>query len=404
MSFLPLIILLGAVLYFSKPEERKRFAREALGRTEHLWGSAVRYWPKRLPFDDALDARTPRPVVTLAIVALNVGIFVCMLISPGSFSNPETLVGWGASFGPRTTNGEWWRLLTAMFVPAGVLHLVANVAGFAQLGLITERLFGRLALANVYFAAGLVAGVLNLLLYPVGVNAGASASVFAAYGLFAAALMSGVAFPSELSIPPTTLLKLAPGAVLFLLYSLAAGFAGPAEMTGLIIGLVYGCVLIKDLSVQTPPARRVAITSGVVVALALAACIPVRGMSDVRPEIAQLAAVEEKTASAYDTAVRHFTNGEMTLKELVELIDRTILPELNAAQSRLKKLERVPYAQAPLLAGANEYLTLREESWRARSAGLRRKSLGSMRSPDETERASLEALDRIRPAVQQSAQ
>jgi hypothetical protein len=291
-----------------------------------------------------------------------------------------------------------------MFVPAGVLHLVANVAGFAQLGLVTERLFGRLALANVYFAAGLVAGVLNLLLYPVGVNAGASASVFAAYGLFAAAFMSGVAFPSELSIPPTTLLKLAPGAVLFLLYSLAAGFAGPAEMTGLIIGLVYGCVLIKDLSVQTPPARRVAITSGVVVALALAACIPVRGMSDVRPEIAQLAAVEEKTASAYDAAVRHFTNGEMTLKELVELIDRTILPELNAAQSRLKKIERVPYAQAPLLAGANEYLTLREESWRARSAGLRRKSLGSMRSPDETERASLDALDRIRPAVQQSVQ
>ena len=43
MSFLPLIILLGAVLYFSKPEERKRFAREALGRTEHLWGSAVGY-------------------------------------------------------------------------------------------------------------------------------------------------------------------------------------------------------------------------------------------------------------------------------------------------------------------------------------------------------------------------
>ena len=40
MSFLPLLILLAAVVYFSKPEERKRFAREALSRTEHLWGSA----------------------------------------------------------------------------------------------------------------------------------------------------------------------------------------------------------------------------------------------------------------------------------------------------------------------------------------------------------------------------
>ena len=171
-------------------------------------------------------------------------------------------------------------------------------------------------------------------------------------------------------------------------------------MSGLILGLIYGCVLIKDLSVQTPPARRVAITSGVVAVLALLACIPVRGMSDVRPEIEQLAAVEQKTATAYDEAVRHFTNGEMTLKELVDVIDRAILPELGAAQKRVKTLQRVPYAQTPLLAGANEYLTLREESWRARSAGLRRKSLGTMRPPDETERASLEALDRIRAAAQ----
>src|SRR5262245_42939886 len=404
MAFLPLIILLAAVIYFSKPEERKRFIKEVVNRADDTFGSASRYWPKRPPFDDALDARTPKPVVTLVIVALNVGIFICMLVTPGALGSQETLMNWGGSFGPRTTNGEWWRLLTAMFVNTGLLHTIANVAGFVQIGLLTERLFGRLAIANAYIAAGLLAGVVNLLLYPVSVSAGGSASVFAVYGLFAAALMSGVAFPSDLSIPPTTLLKLAPGAVVFLLYSLAAGFAGPAEMTGLIMGLVYGCVLIKDLSVQVPPARRVAITSGVVAVMAFAACIPQRGMTDVRPEIEQLSAVEQKTASAYDAAVRHFTNGEMNLKELTEVIDRTILPELAAAQARMKRLDRVPYAQAQLLAGANEYLKLREESWRARSAGLRRKSLGGMRPPDETERASLEALDRIRPAVAATAQ
>jgi len=404
MAIFPLIILLAAVVYFSKPDERKRFLKEAVNRADDTFGSARRYWPKRLPFDDALDARTPKPVVALAIVALNVGIFICMLVSPGSFSNQETLIGWGSSFGPKTTNGEWWRLVTAMFVHTGLLHTLANVVGFVQIGLLTERLFWRLAIANAYIAAGLLAGVVNLLLYPVSVSAGGSASVFAVYGLFAAAFMSGVAFPSELSIPPTTLLKLAPGAVFFLLYSLASGFAGPAEMTGLILGLVYGCVLIKDLSVQTPPPRRVAITSAAVVFMTVAACIPQRGLSDVRPEIEQLAVVEQKTSTSYDEAVRHFTNGQMTLKELVEVIDRSILPEFTAAQARIKKLQRVPYAQASLLAGANEYLTLREESWRARSAGLRRKSLGTMRPPDETERASLEVLDRIRPAVPVAAQ
>jgi len=401
MPLIALIVLLAAVWYFSKPEERKRFAKEILSRTEYLLGSAARYWPKRLPFDDALDARTPKPLVTLAIVALNVGMFICMVFTPGPLADQGTLIGWGASFGPRTTNGEWWRLATAMFVHTGLLHLIANVVGFALIGLTTERLFGRLAIANAYIGAGLLAGVMNLLLYPVSVSAGASASIFAVYGLFAAALIAGVAFPSDLSVPPTTLAKLAPGAALFLVYSLAAGFAGPSEMTGLIIGLVYGCVLIKDLSVQTPPPQRVAVTTAVVVVITLAACIPVRGMSDMRPEIEQLAAVEQKTSGAYDQAVRRFTIGEMTIRELVEVIDRTILPEFTAAQARLKRLERVPYAQAPLLAGANEYVSLREESWRARSAGLRRKSLGRMRSPDETEKASLEALEKIRATVTQ---
>jgi len=401
MPLIPLIVIAAAAWYFSKPEERARAWRAVLNKAGGAGEMAGRYWPKRLPFDDALDARTPKPLVTLAILALNIGIFICMVFAPGPLGDAGTLVGWGASFGPRTTNGEWWRLATAMFVHTGFLHLIANVAGIAAVGLTTERLFGRLAIANVYIGAGLLAGVMNLLLYPVGIGAGASASIFAVYGLFGAAVIAGVAFPSDLSVPPTTLLKLAPGAALFLIYSLAAGFAGPSEMTGLIIGLVYGCVLIKDLAVHAPPPQRVAVTTAVVAVLTLAACIPVRGMSDMRPEIEQLASVEQKTATAYDQAVRRFTNGEMTLRELVDVIDKTILPEFDAAHARLKRLERVPYAQAPLLAGANEYVSLREESWRARSAGLRRKSLGAMRPPDETEKASVETLERIRAAVAQ---
>src|SRR5262245_12645595 len=109
MAFLPLIILLAAVIYFSKPEERKRFIKEVVNRADDTFGSASRYWPKRLPFDDALDARTPKPVVTLVIVALNVGIFICMLVTPGALGSHETLMGWGGSFGPKTANGEWWR-------------------------------------------------------------------------------------------------------------------------------------------------------------------------------------------------------------------------------------------------------------------------------------------------------
>jgi hypothetical protein len=143
--------------------------------------------------------------------------------------------------------------------------------------------------------------------------------------------------------------------------------------------------------------RTVSIT-GAIVIIVIAAGIPMRGVIDVRPEIARVAALEDKTASAYDSAVREFTNGQLTLKELVGVIERTILPELRTAQTRLKQLQHVPREQAKLVADADQYFKLREESWRARAAGLRRSSMKGMRSPDDTEREARELLENLRIA------
>jgi rhomboid protease GluP len=401
MGVIAILVLLGAVWYFTTPQERDRFRRSVLGRVDEVWGGASRYWPARKPFDDALDARTPRPIVTLAIVALNVGIFVSMLFGPGSMADPETIVRWGGSIGPRTANGEWWRLATAMFVQAGLLQLIVNVAGFVQIGLITERFFGRAAFATAYIGAGLLASVLGLLLHPVSVSAGASASVFAIYGMFATFLFAGIAFPSPLRVPPTTIFKIAPGAALFLIYSLASGHAGTIEVAGLAVGLAYGFILAKPAIAETPSVQRVAAITGAVVIIAIAAAVPMRGVTDIRPEIERIAEVEQQTSSTYDGAVRRFANGELSLKELIGVIERTILPELRAAQARLKQLQRVPREQTRLLAEADAYFKLREESWQARVAGLRRTSLKGLRSPDDTERAARQVLEGIRPSETQ---
>ena len=46
-----------------------------------------------------------------------------------SVTNPTTsdLVRWGADFGPKTTSGEWWRLLTCVFVHIGIVHILLNM-------------------------------------------------------------------------------------------------------------------------------------------------------------------------------------------------------------------------------------------------------------------------------------
>jgi membrane associated rhomboid family serine protease len=347
-----------------------------------------------------------------------------MLSGSGSISDPETLLKWGASVGTRTANGEWWRLATAMFVHAGFAHMIMNVLGVAQIGLITERFFGRFAFTNAYLGAGLLFGMLSVLLHPVDVTAGGSASVFAIYGMFASMVFAGITTRSPFTVPFTTLLKIAPAAALFLLYGFGAGHAGPLDLLGLGVGLAYGFMLAKPTIVdamrapgqpdpemvegakherpQLPlsPAmlkRTVSITAAIVIVV-IAAGIPMRGVIDVRPEIARIAALEDKTASAYDSAVREFTNGQLTLKELVGVIERTILPELRTAQAHLKQLQHVPREQAKLVADADQYFKLREESWQARAAGLRRASLKGMRSPDDTEREAREVLDGLRIA------
>jgi hypothetical protein len=152
------------------------------------------------------------------------------------------------------------------------------------------------------------------------------------------------------------------------------------------------------LAIATPMLKRTLAITAAIVIVVIGAGIPMRGVIDVRPEIARIADLEDKTASVYDSAVREFTNGQLTLKELVAVIERSILPELRAAQTRLNKLQHVPREQAKLVAEADQYFKLREESWKARAAGLRRTSLKGMRSPDDTEREARELLDSIRSA------
>jgi hypothetical protein len=237
--------------------------------------------------------------------------------------------------------------------------------------------------------------VLGLLLHPVAVTAGGSAGVFAVYGLFVAMLVTGVMSPSPFTVPLTTLLKIAPAAALFLLYGVAAGHATALELSGLAVGLVYGFVLAKPARVEIPSLPRTVSLTAAIAAVVITAGIPMRGVVDVRPEISRIAEIEAQTASAYDGGVHRFTAGELTLKELVAVIDRTILPQLRAAQDRLKRLQHVAREQAGLVTRADEYFKLREECWQARAAGLRRTSLKGLRSPDDTERQARETLESL---------
>jgi hypothetical protein len=133
--------------------------------------------------------------------------------------------------------------------------------------------------------------------------------------------------------------------------------------------------------------------------LAIAAAVPLRGVVDLRPELVQIVAVEARTASAYDAAVAQFRVGRMPAKRLAQLIDGTIIPDLQGVRTRLNALGGVPREQAILIETARKYFELREQSWRSRADGLRRSNMGMLRDAERTERAALDLLQKIQSST-----
>ena len=395
-----LLIVAMFAFYVMRPEERARVIRPVVGTLRQAGIVAAYGHPQHQPFEAALRGRTPFLLVTPILVAANVLTFVFMVLGSGSLSDPETLVRWGGNLGPRTTNGEWWRLLSATYVHSGTLPLLATLIGLIPVGLVLERLVGHLATAATYVGAGLIASIVVLIQHPVTVNVGGSSAVFGLHGLLIAALVWNVRRRSTATVPIGVLKTLLPAIGLFLLLHAATQGIGIADAFALLVGVIYGMSTAKRIEVRKPSVRQVGIAFGSTFALVALAAIPLHGLTDVRPEIEHVAEVEARTADAYQRAVDQFKLGALTNEALAHVIDRTIVPELQAVSARLTALGKVPPQQRPLLDSAREYLRLRHESWRIRAQAIQKRSSIALRQADTTERASLDVLEKIKPTNQ----
>jgi rhomboid protease GluP len=393
-----LLVVVGVALYVMTPEERVRLVRRVLNALQPVASAAAPRAEERA-FREALRARTAVAFVTPALVFLNVLMFLRMLVGPGALSDPNTLLAWGGNFAPRTTNGEWWRLVASMFVQGGFIDLVLNTIGLVVIGLVLERLVGHVTFAVVYFAAGISGSLASLFAYPLVVNAGSTAAVLGVYGLLLATAFWGLVHRSPLTIPLAVARRLGPLTGVFLFYVLVTGrFGNAGSVTGLVVGLAAGFVLTKQVSERTPSVARAGVTMAATLAIALVCAVPLRGIADVGPSIAQVVAAEDRTASIYEKAVSQFVKGRATGEELAALIEGTILPDLRSAGGALRTVGKVAREQQQLVANAGEYVRLRDDSWQQRAEGLRAGNMRTLREADKTERAALAAFERIRPA------
>lgn len=130
-----------------------------------------------------------KPRYTYLLIAINIVMFFLLEMNGGSM-NIENLIESGAKYNPAIIDGEWWRIISSMFLHIGIFHLFMNMLALYYLGVVVEKIYGSARFLMIYFLAG-IGGGLTSFAFNIHVSAGASGALF---GLFGALLFFGTMY------------------------------------------------------------------------------------------------------------------------------------------------------------------------------------------------------------------
>ncbi len=133
---------------------------------------------------------TSTPQVTVALIAINVLVFLAGGGGGGTFAEKGELLGSGLQRAANAQSieylgvayGQWWRIVTGGFLHANFLHIAFNMYLLYLLGQMLEPALGHVKFALVYFVSLLVGSLLVLIVAPHSPTLGASGAVFGLMG------------------------------------------------------------------------------------------------------------------------------------------------------------------------------------------------------------------------------
>jgi len=235
--------------------------------------------PEILPPDGGSYMPQPPPVrrrspwaaapATYLLVGINCAVFLAMVMNHVSFLSPSPydLLRWGANnAGAVLIYGQWVRIVTAMFVHVGIIHLATNMWCLWNLGLLAEPLMGSAGVVAAYILSGAAGNLLStfvsqwlyhpaagndVLFGPVG--AGASGAVFGLAGVLIVLLKS-----PRLPIPQNELKGLRKSVIYFAAINLLIGLGtmvpgsivhidNMAHLGGFSCGLLFALPLVPRI-------------------------------------------------------------------------------------------------------------------------------------------------------------
>ncbi|MCJ8209101.1 rhomboid family intramembrane serine protease [Mucilaginibacter sp. RS28] len=202
-------------------------------------------------FSIKIDKNIPLFVV---IIALNILVFVLMVFAGLGFISfdGQDLYAWGANYRPAVVKGQWWRLLTSIFLHGGLMHLLFNMYGLLFVSAFLEPVLGKAKFIIAYILCGLLASLASIWWHRATLSVGASGAIFGLFGLMTALLTTNKV---DARSKKALLINNAVFIGINLIIGLAGGIDNAAHIGGLLTGVIIGYIMYFFIEAPKPKRR-----------------------------------------------------------------------------------------------------------------------------------------------------
>lgn len=189
---------------------------------------------------DLEDNITYLPPLSIILVILNVLVFAWEL-QIGALTSKESIIQAGALYRPNVLDGEYWRLISVMFLHGGFMHIIGNMVMLYLMGMLFERFFSPTKALLIYLFSGIMGALLSMAISE-GPGVGASGAIFGLMGANIYYLFKHRYLMTSVSKRVGTVL------VCVAIYSIAQGFMTPfvdnfAHIGGFLGGILFAILM-----------------------------------------------------------------------------------------------------------------------------------------------------------------
>ncbi|WP_445490571.1 rhomboid family intramembrane serine protease [Niallia sp. 03133] len=126
------------------------------------------------------------PIVsTILLIHLILYLFTILPIFPNQYILEKTI---GVNL--YIVEGEWWRLITPIFIHGGFSHFLFNSFSIYLFGPALEKILGKISFLLLYLATGIIANIATLLTEPLTyTHLGSSGAIFGLFGYYIALIV-----------------------------------------------------------------------------------------------------------------------------------------------------------------------------------------------------------------------